>query len=780
MTLRVGLVALGLLLPLNLPFSVPPLRTDKLFGWTASTTVDEGGAARTIVTHTTRHGRAAGLRPGDVLLEVAGTPAASPELTRVRAEAVVGDTLLLKVQRGSRLLEVPVGVSASVASYSGYIGYRVVVVLGAWVVGMGLLIWRGRQLPAVVMGGALILLAPGAFPNGVPGESFVLTAAQRGWQLQSAAERIFVPVLLCHFLALHIRGSRLVRSVSAWAPIYLATLLVLFLVTDGFMEPLARARGSFAHGLRQAGGGVGDLLAIGSATVVWLQQKRDANPLRWVAFAIVAYAVTSLTHSAVVLLDPPHVDAELIRRGRALVLTLVPLTAALHFRPAGGDSAAFMQRFRLASYASRLLAVLYGSAVAGAAAVVLSATQTSLGGTEWLLFLAIFLATILFSPVTRWAREIVDRRVFAQWVDTEADARVFAERVGAELEPERIARRAADALPALLDVATAELVLDVELTRSWGLPDEPGIAVAPREEMRRRIAAGPSSDLSTALPITGRGGELMGMLVLGPRGASGPLSPPEQAIMRTIVHGLASALRNAETYVQLRRAQQELAEAERITAIGALAGGLAHEIKNPLASLKIGLHLLERAGADTQRLRRIHWDVRRIDDLVSGLLHYSDDASSEQLAPVDLRELAHECALEVGALANARSIRIDERYPRERAMVVGCPERLRLVISNLLTNALDAVDEKGRIEIGIGLEAAHLELVMKDTGSGIRLADRDHIFKLNFSTKPGGTGLGLALARREIDRLKGSIELLHGDKRGTTLRVLLPRAILPA
>jgi signal transduction histidine kinase len=301
------------------------------------------------------------------------------------------------------------------------------------------------------------------------------------------------------------------------------------------------------------------------------------------------------------------------------------------------------------------------------------------------------------------------------------------------------------------------------------------VSRAARDELRGRVAAPSRDGAPAALPITRPDGELIGILALGRRLAHAPAGPAEDAISRSLARGLASALRNAETYVALRRAQHELAETERITAMGALAGGLAHEIKNPLASLKMGLHLLERDGVDAQRLRRIQWDLRRIDDLVSGLLHYTNDGESEGPEVLDLRLIARACVDDLRSLASTRGVRIVELYPAENAIAVAGRSRLRLVISNLLRNALDAVSENGRVEVSIRLDPSHLELLVRDTGSGIPAGDREHVFALGFSTKPQGTGLGLAFARREIDRLHGHIEVVPGEDRGTTLRVVLPR-----
>src|SRR5690606_13733266 len=137
-----------------------------------------------------------------------------------------------------------------------------------------------------------------------------------------------------------------------------------------------------------------------------------------------------------------------------------------------------------------------------------------------------------------------------------------------------------------------------------------------RKEIQDAIRGDREAGHDAVVPISRPDGEIMGALFLGPRLGDRPVEPPERAALQTIARGIAAALRNAEAHLALLRAQRELAESERIASLGALAGGLAHEIKNPLASLKMGLHLLEQEGHGKERIRRITRDVQRIDDLV--------------------------------------------------------------------------------------------------------------------------------------------------------------------
>jgi signal transduction histidine kinase len=240
---------------------------------------------------------------------------------------------------------------------------------------------------------------------------------------------------------------------------------------------------------------------------------------------------------------------------------------------------------------------------------------------------------------------------------------------------------------------------------------------------------------------------------------------------------VAAALRISEGYLRLRQARSELADAERVADLGALAGGLAHEIKNPLLGLKLGIHLLRRESAQGDRLDRIADDVRRIDDLVTGLLRFTHDEMREDAAEaLDLVAVVRDCVRELRPIAEDRETEVVEDYPLAPACVQGGRTQLRMVVSNLVRNAIDAAGESGVVQVAVEESPSSVSICVSDDGPGIPSHLRERIFDLAFSTKPGGSGIGLALARREAERMGGSIAVDEVPSGGTRFVVRLPAA----
>ncbi|MGH9159562.1 MAG: ATP-binding protein [Vicinamibacteraceae bacterium] len=728
------------------------------------------------------HAAQAGLMPGDRLVGIEGRPATADAVAGIRATAEAGDTLELVIQRRQQTYVLQVPVRGGSASSAGYYWVRFVLAVLSWALGVALVAWRGDGPAGLLLGAGLLMIAPVTFRIEIPAVAGVLRLANTGWQLLATAYRFFFPVFLLHFLSLHLGHAERLRSPRFWAPVYVALLFVVAAATDGFRDPLAWSTPGAEQNVRAAAGLIFELMALGALALLWRRVAVLSAPLRWLAFVLFMFLAVGVALSLTLLAGAERgATVELLRQIKTLTLTLVLAFVAVYFIIGGstedGPPAEWRGRRRLATSAAVILTVLYGAVVAGAAGVALGATGGQVKGWEWILFAAVFTAAIVFSPVLRWAREMVDRHMFADWIALEDRVREFLSRVGAELEPSPIVRSVSEKLPPLLRTSSATLVLARDVGERWELRSCEGVPTCSRAELTEQLRQDGANGHCIHLPVRGVDGEVLGFVRFERGWHERAFEPSERALLRNVADGLSSALRNTETYLEMRKAQQNLSASERIASLGALAGGLAHEIKNPLASLKLGVHLLDRTGVDRGRIRRMQQDVRRIDDLVTSLLRFTHDGSVEETHFIDVGELSRECASELQALAQDRGASLlAEPFPPGPILIAGGLAQLRLVISNVLTNALNAVGEGGRVSVRAELQGDSIELIVEDEGPGIPAPLREAVFRLDYSTTPGGTGLGLVLARREVERLGGSIWIDAAQGQGTILRVRLPVA----
>jgi two-component system sensor histidine kinase PilS (NtrC family) len=257
-------------------------------------------------------------------------------------------------------------------------------------------------------------------------------------------------------------------------------------------------------------------------------------------------------------------------------------------------------------------------------------------------------------------------------------------------------------------------------------------------------------------------------------------------------HAFVGRVIHFQDLTELRRMELAVARAERLASVGRLAAAIAHEIRNPLASISGSIEILRDApGADPDSRVLMEIAVREVDRLnalITNLLEYARPRTEERRR-VDLGE-------EVSELVRAfEHERRDGRRPI-RVVLVAAPgvvveaagSQIRQVVWNLLRNAAEAMPPGGGT-IGItvaagpatrgsagGASPTEATLAVRDTGTGIPAADLDHIFEPFFSTKSGGTGLGLATVARIVDDHRGTIEVTSEVGSGTTVTVHLPAA----
>jgi len=236
----------------------------------------------------------------------------------------------------------------------------------------------------------------------------------------------------------------------------------------------------------------------------------------------------------------------------------------------------------------------------------------------------------------------------------------------------------------------------------------------------------------------------------------------------------------------IERMEQRVQHAERLAAIGRLAAGIAHEIRNPLASVSGSLELLQSAPDASEEDRRLMQialrEVERLNGLVANLLSYARPRPPQPMI-FDLTELVQELLTVAARDPAFDKVRMLGPEPLERQAVTADPNQLRQVLWNLLRNAAEAMPEGGSLRVELGredTEPAGTWIRISDSGRGMDEETRAQIFEPFFTTKDKGTGLGLATVFRIVQDHDGHITVDSQPGRGTTFTVRLPKRPRPS
>jgi signal transduction histidine kinase len=226
--------------------------------------------------------------------------------------------------------------------------------------------------------------------------------------------------------------------------------------------------------------------------------------------------------------------------------------------------------------------------------------------------------------------------------------------------------------------------------------------------------------------------------------------------------------------------REELRRSEQLAALGKMLAGVAHEIRNPLAGIRSTVQLWQRMPDQTHVTGSINAVVQateRLNEILTQLLHFARMEHTER-QPVQVNELVTETFKLLDAQATAQRVAVELDLEQGLSLVQGSPAALRQVLLNLATNALQAMPTGGHLHCRTRhlKPTQSLELMITDTGPGISPKDREHLFEPFFTTRPQGTGLGLALCREIVHQHGGTIELLDQSQPGTTFRFFLPTA----
>jgi signal transduction histidine kinase len=236
-----------------------------------------------------------------------------------------------------------------------------------------------------------------------------------------------------------------------------------------------------------------------------------------------------------------------------------------------------------------------------------------------------------------------------------------------------------------------------------------------------------------------------------------------------------------------RQRARDVVRREKHAALGRLAAGVAHDVRNPLHSIGLTLQHLsdtcrpeagERAAEFDQAVDVMRGEIRRLDRLVGNFLRFAGGEARER-RPVGLAQLLRDTADVVRKEAEWRGVELAVDPGPVEAVVEVDAEAVRSSLLNLVLNSFEAMPDGGRLSLALSAGDAEAAIEVADTGVGIPDADRDRVFDFAFTTRDGGSGLGLAMVYQCIvEDHGGRIDLDSAPGRGTRVRLVLPRAEL--
>ncbi|MBW1780579.1 MAG: hypothetical protein JRL30_07550 [Deltaproteobacteria bacterium] len=223
----------------------------------------------------------------------------------------------------------------------------------------------------------------------------------------------------------------------------------------------------------------------------------------------------------------------------------------------------------------------------------------------------------------------------------------------------------------------------------------------------------------------------------------------------------------------MREMERRLNRAERLSAMGRLAAGVAHEIRNPLNAISMACQRLQKDNID-QLTGIIRDEVRRLNHIIEEFIGLSRSGTLT-LKANDLIALMRQMALLVAEEAASLGIALETEWPESPVMIWIDADKIKQALFNVIKNAMESIPNQGTVTLGVVREGKRWVMVrISDTGIGLTREAIEQIFDPDYTTKEKGLGLGLALVHEIIQAHNGEIRVLSEPGKGTTFEILLP------
>jgi signal transduction histidine kinase len=253
-------------------------------------------------------------------------------------------------------------------------------------------------------------------------------------------------------------------------------------------------------------------------------------------------------------------------------------------------------------------------------------------------------------------------------------------------------------------------------------------------------------------------------------------------LIAAVAAGAAFYLRH--TRRQAEDLEERIHKAENLAFIGTLAGGLAHEIRNPLSTLNINLQLLKedwdnpitsKEQRGVKRIEGLLRESRRLEQILSDFLRFAGRYQLQR-EPRNVNAVIEEILDFMGPEARQRRIAVRKELDAAIPLLPLDPDYFKQALINLVRNAQDAMPGGGDLTVRTHRNKRAVQIDVIDTGVGIPPENLDKIFQVYFTTKAGGSGLGLKIAKRIVEEHDGTMEVASAPGRGARFSIHLPMA----
>jgi len=296
-----------------------------------------------------------------------------------------------------------------------------------------------------------------------------------------------------------------------------------------------------------------------------------------------------------------------------------------------------------------------------------------------------------------------------------------------------------------------------------------------------RILAGKMGEIQAevTVPLSSKD-KLIGILNLGRKDEM--YSNEDLEVLSTLANQAAIAIENAQLYEDLKQSQTVLQRADRLSSLGLLTAGLAHEIRNPLVAIRTFTQLLPERYADPEFRDNFQSlalkEVDRICGLVNDLLSFARP-SIPKVSPEDANALVDGIVRILDTEAKEKDVTIHMRLAPGLPKVFIDKEQIKQVIMNVILNAIQSIEGRGEVEISTRMfskdsSERFLQIEVRDTGVGIEEGDLENIFNPFFTTKKDGNGLGLSISHQIIQEHGGYMVADSKPGEGTAFYINLP------